>query len=322
MIMNSSSQVSTSKPSEIFSINYLKVLLRGAGQVMFQNNIWTGLLFLIGIFVGAYIEGYPMVAYGAVAGLIVSTTTGYLLPLSKDDGNQGLWGFNGILVGCAFFTFMSNTPFTWFALILCSMLTTWVRTGFNNVLAPYKVNSLTFPFVFMTWIFLFSTREMQSLPGEYLSAPSLTVHLTSFATLDFLDFIKYSLQGISQVFLINSWITGLLFLIGLFISNKWAGIWALVASILALTFAIAFKASESSVVDGLYGFSATLTGIAIGMTFFKPTWKSAIWAILAIITTIFIQAAMNAILIPYGIPSLTAPFCIATWLFLLPQFKF
>lgn len=320
--MESSNNISTSKPAEIFSASFIKVLLRGAGQVMFQNNIWTGLLFLIGIFVGAYMEGYPLVAYGAVLGLIVSTATGYLLPLSKDDGDSGLWGFNGILVGCAFFTFLGNTPFTWFALILCSTLTTWVRAGFNNVLAPYNVNSLTFPFVFMTWIFLFSAREMQSLPGDYLSVPSLTVHLSSFAKLDFLDLIKYSLQGISQVFLINSWITGLIFLIGLFIANKWAGIWAIIASVLALTFAIAFKTSESAVVDGLYGFSATLTGIAIGMTFFQPSWKSAIWAILAIITTIFIQAAANAILVPYGIPSLTAPFCIATWLFLLPQFKF
>lgn len=320
--MKSSNHTSTVQQSETSLLNFLKVSLRGAGQVMFQNNIWTGVLFLIGIFVGSHIEGYPMVAYGAVVGLIVSTITGYILPLPREDGEQGLWGFNGILVGCAFFTFLGNTPFTWFALILCAMLTTWARTGFNNVLAPYKVNSLTFPFVFMTWIFLFSVREMQNLPGEYLSAPSLTVHLTSFSQLSFLDLIKYCLQGISQVFLINSWVTGLLFLIGLFISNKWAGIWAIIASVLALTFAIAFKASESSVVDGLYGFSATLTGIAIGMTFFQPNWKSAIWAIIAIITTIFIQAAMNAILTPYGIPSLTAPFCIATWLFLLPQFKF
>lgn len=320
--MNDSNHAIPSKSSELFSINFIKVLLRGAGQVMFQNSIWTGLFFLIGIFVGAYIEGYPMVAYGALVGLIVSSLTGYFLPLSTDDGDQGLWGFNGILVGCAFFTFLSNTPFTWFALILCSMLTTWVRTGFNNILAPYKVNSLTFPFVFMTWIFLFSAREMQNLPGEYLSAPSLKVHLAPFSELHFIDLVKYCLQGISQVFLINSWITGLLFLIGLFLSNKWAGIWAIIASILALTFAIAFKASESSVIDGLYGFSATLTGIAIGMTFYQPNWKSAIWAILAIITTIFIQAAANAFLVPYGIPSLTAPFCIATWLFLLPQFKF
>lgn len=320
--MDHSNNISSSKATELSVVNFIKVLFRGAGQVMFQNNAWTGLLFLIGIFVGSYVHGQPLVAYGAVVGLIVSTVTGYFLPLPKEEGEDGLWGFNGILVGCAFFTFLSSSLFTWLALILCAMLTTWVRTGFNNVLAPFKVNSLTFPFVFMTWIFLFSAREMQSLPGEYLSAPSLTVHLTAFSELSFIEFIKYCLQGVSQVFLINSWITGLIFLIALFISNKWAGIWAIIAAIIALLFAIAFKTAESSVVDGLYGFSATLTGIAIGMTFYKPSWKSAIWAIIAIITTVFIQAAMNTILLPYGVPSLTAPFCVATWLFLLPQFKF
>jgi len=320
--MNNSNTASPSNLSEIFSLDFVKNALRGSGQVMFQNNIWTGLLFLIGIFVGAYVEGQPLVAYGAVVGLLVSTITGYFLPISRDDGDIGLWGFNGILVGCAFFTFLSNTMFTWIALILCSMLTTWVRIGFNNVLAPYKVNSLTFPFVFMTWIFLFSAREMQSIPGEYLSAPSLQVHFAPSEEITFVHLLKYWLQGVSQVFLINSWITGVIFLIALFVSNKWAGLWAMIASAIALTFAIAFRTSESSLVDGLYGFSATLTGIAIGMTFYSPTKKSAIWAVIAIITTVFVQAAMNAMLLPYGIPSLTAPFCIATWLFLLPQFKF
>lgn len=319
--MNNSSTTPAQKHSNLSPFHSIKVLLKGSGQVMFQNNSWTGLLFIIGIFIGSYMHGQPLVGYGAIVGLLASSGAGYLSPLPKEDGEIGLWGFNGILVGCAFLTFLDNTVFTWFSLILCAMLTTWVRTAFNNLLAPFKVNSLTFPFVFLTWIFLFSAREMQNLSSDYLSAPSLTVHLVPFGELSFVELVKYCLQGISQVFLINSWITGLIFLIGLFISNKWAGIWAIIASAIALTFAIVFQTSETSVADGLYGFSATLTGIAIGMTFFKPNWKSAIWAIIAIITTVFIQAAMNAILLPYGIPSLTAPFCIATWLFLLPQFE-
>ncbi|MCI0922644.1 urea transporter [Sphingobacterium rhinopitheci] len=320
--MKESIHISPSRSTDIVSVGFLKMLLRGSGQVMFQNNVWTGALFLVGIFVGSYMEGQSLVAYGAVVGLLVSTLTGYFLPITEDDGDAGLWGFNGILVGCAFFTFMGNSAFTWLALILCSMTTTWVRIGFNNLLAPFGVNSLTFPFVFMTWIFLFSAREMQNLPGNFLSVPSLTVHLVPYNELSIVDLLKYWMQGISQVFLINSWITGLIFVIALFISNKWAGIWALIASAIALAFAIAFKTSETSVADGLYGFSATLTGIAIGMTFYQPNWKSAIWAVIAIIITVFIQAGMNALLLPYGIPSLTAPFCIATWLFLLPQFKF
>ena len=34
-----------------------QTVARGVGQVMFQDNYWTGLLFLCGIFWGAYSEG-------------------------------------------------------------------------------------------------------------------------------------------------------------------------------------------------------------------------------------------------------------------------
>lgn len=311
-----------SKTYDLFSLEFVKILFRGSGQVMFQNNIWTGLFFLAGIFVGAYQEGQGLVAWGALVGLIVSSVTAYLLPLSKDDGESGLWGFNGILVGCAFLTFLGSTPFTWVALILCAMLTTWVRQGFNNVMAPWKVNSLTFPFVFCTWVFLFAARMLQGIPPAHMSTPELSASLSSVIDLNFGNLVIYWLKGISQVFLINSWVTGILFLIGLFICNKWAAIWAAVASAVALFIAIAFKAPGNDIASGLYGFSAVLTGIALGMTFYKVNWKTAIWALLGIVVTVFVQAGMNGMLEPFGLPSLTAPFCITTWLFLLPLIKF
>ena len=90
------------------SFDFIKILLRGTGQVMFQNSAWTGLLFMIGIFWGAYAEGQGLVGWGALLGVTVSTVTGYLLGFPAKDGEQGLWGFNGVLVGCAFPTFMGN----------------------------------------------------------------------------------------------------------------------------------------------------------------------------------------------------------------------
>lgn len=78
------------------------MLLRGAGQVMFQRNAWTGLLFLCGIFWGAYAGGHGAVAWGALLGLVAATAAGSVLRLPQRDGDDGLWGFNGILVGCAF----------------------------------------------------------------------------------------------------------------------------------------------------------------------------------------------------------------------------
>ncbi|MCH5328188.1 MAG: urea transporter [Coprobacter sp.] len=299
----------------------VKAVLKGSGQVMFQGNGWTGLLFLIGIFIGAYQEGQPPVAWGALVGLMASTLAGMLLHQPADEGNNGLWGFNGILVGCAFPTFLGNTPLMWTALVLGAMMSTWIRTGFNHVMASWKTNSLTFPFVFTSWIFLLAARMLKGLPPEYMSAPELTATLHTALDTSPGSLFVYWLKGIAQVFLINSWVTGIFFLAALFVSSRWAALWAAVGSALALGVALLYQAAGSSIASGLYGFSPVLTAIALGCTFYQPGWRSALWALTGIVATVFIQAGMNALMMPFGLPTFTAPFCVATWLFLLPLYK-
>lgn len=296
--------------------------LRGAGQVMFQNSPLCGLLFLAGIFWGAASNNQCIVAWGAIVGLTVSTLTGRILDMPEKDGQQGLWGFNGILVGCALPTFVGNTPWMWVALVLCSALTTWVRTGLNNVMKSWRINSLTFPFVLCTWFFLLSARALHSLPPTGMSAPSFPS--APFAVLHgatFVELLTYWLKGISQVFLIDSWVTGVLFLAGLAVSNLRAAAWAAVGSALALAAAIAFGGSAADISHGLYGFSPVLTAIALATVFYKPGWRSGTWAVLGVLVTLFVQAGMNMLLMPLGLATLTAPFCITTWLMLLPLIR-
>lgn len=295
--------------------------LCGAGQVMFQKSVWTSLFFLAGIFWGAWIEGRMAVAWGAVAGLIVSTGTGALLGLKSDEGRQGLWGFNGILVGCAFMTFLRPTPLCWLAMLLCAASTVWVRQGLNRVMAPWRVNSFTMPFVLMTWFFLAAAHALKGLPAEGLAVPAFPASFSAAVAEGWLDLVVYGLKGIAQVFLIDSWVTGLLFLIGLALSNGWSAFWAAVASALSLGVILLFQGAGASIAEGLYGFSPVLTGIALGSIFYKPSWRTALWTLLGIILTVFVQAAMNVVLTPVGLPALTAPFCITTWLFLLPLLK-
>ena len=40
----------------VFSFGFWKILCKGTGQVMFQDNAWTGLFFLAGIFYGSYVS--------------------------------------------------------------------------------------------------------------------------------------------------------------------------------------------------------------------------------------------------------------------------
>lgn len=301
--------------------NFPRTCLRGIGQVMFQDSAWTGVFFLIGIFWGAYAADMPLVAWGAVVGTIASTLAGYLLNLSDENGSQGLWGFNGVLVGCAFPTFMGDTVWMWLGLVFCAAMTTWVRSAFNAIMGKWGVSSFTFPFVFMTWVFLLAAREFAGLPPVHMSDPTISFSVNSSVSLGFGDLVIYWLKGIAQVFLIDNWVTGIFFLVALACSSVRAAVWAAVSSAVALAVALLFGASGVAVSEGLYGFSAVLTGIALGATFCNFSWRSALWAVLGVIATVFVQAAMNALLAPVGVATLTGPFCVTTWLFLFPAYK-
>lgn len=295
---------------------------RGIGQVMFQDSKWTGILFLIGIFWGAYMEGFPLVAWGALVGVLVSTLTGYILRLPDQKGANGLWGFNGVLVGCAFPTFLASTVWMWVGLVICSALTTIARSGMDNILDRWKISSFTFPFVFCTWIFLLSARLFDGFPAMYMGSPEFPHGDTAKVSMDFVSLVVYWLRGISQVFLIKSWICGIFFLAGLAVSSWRAALWAGIGSAIALFIAFIWDGPATDIANGLYGFSPVLTAIALGATFCNSSWRSALWAILGTIVTVFIQAAMNAFFAPMGLPTLTGPFCVATWIFLLPAYKF
>ncbi len=312
-------------PDSYFSTSakaFPRTLCRGVGQVMFQDNFWTGILFLAGIFWGAYEEGIGIVAWGALIGVVVSTLTGYLLHLPDQRGSQGLWGFNGVLVGCALPTFLGNTIWMWLALVICSAMTTWVRTGLDNVMSKWNVSSLTFPFVLSTWFFLLAARLLSGMPPIHMGTPEFAGGVHETLHLEFVNLVVYWLKGISQVFLINSWVAGIFFLAGLAVSNWRAAMWAAIGSALSLFIVLVWHGPGEDIANGLYGFSAVLTAIALGATFCNNSWKTALWTLTGIIVTVFIQAGLNAFFSPMGLPTLTGPFCIATWIFLMPNYSF
>lgn len=232
----------------------LRTLFRGSGQVMFQQNAWTGLVIWLGILWGSWINHVPEVAWGALVGLAASTLAGRLTGVDRTDGEEGLWGFNGILVGCAFPTFLANTWYMWVALVVCAMTTTWVRRGFNNVMAPWKVNSLTFPFVFMTWIFLLAARYYHALDPSGLSEATLSLAAGGAAPdASFGSLVVYWLKGVSQVFLVDSWVTGIFFLVALALNSRWAALWAAIGSAVALGLSFLFKCNPATITTGLFG---------------------------------------------------------------------
>ena len=286
-----------------------------------RTNPLTGLLFLIGIFWGAYSAHMISVGFGAVVGLIIGTITAYALKAPRENINIGLHGYNGILVGCALPTFFAPTPLLWAYIVAGSIFSTVLMMAVSSMLRTWKVSAMTGPFVITTWFLMLAAYNFGNIQIASLPHPAIAVQppLSDLFGLSMEQFWKAAFAGVSQVFLINNVITGVLFLIGLAVSSIWAAVFAFVGSIIAIATALLLGGGSTAIIAGLFQFSAVLTAIGLGTTFYKPNWRVVCYAFLGTVFTVVAQGALNVLLNVYGIPTLTFPFVIAAWIFLLPN---
>lgn len=304
------------------ALRFVDVNLRGAGQVIFQNNPLTGLLFLLAIGWGAIVAGQPAIIVGAVLALVIATWTAMLLDVDEVSFSQGMFGFNGVLVGAAVPTFLANGPAMWLILVIGAAVSTVVMLAVSKVMKTWEAPALTFPFVLTTWFLVLAAYSFGHLPIASMGPPALA-HQASDAVgggqVAPSLLAQAWLKGPAQVFLINNAVSGVLVVLGLFVSSRWAAAFALVGSAVALAMALGLGATLSAVEHGLFGFSPVLTAVGLGCVFYAPSWRTAAFALLGTVFTVIVQGAMDAAIAPLGIPTFTAPFVFVTWLFLLPK---
>lgn len=304
-------------------VRFIDINLRGAGQVIFQNNPLTGLFFLVAIIWGAIAAHQPAIAVGAVVALVIATITAMLLDVDETSLRQGLFGFNGILVGAAVPTFLVADAWMWLILVIGAAVSTVVMLAVSNVMKTWGAPALTFPFVLTTWFLMLAAYSFGHLPIASMGPPALA-HPAAVApdlNLAVWPLLEAWLKGPAQVFLINNAISGILVVLGLFVSSAWAALFALVGSAIGIVLALGLGASLASIEAGLYGFSPVLTAVGLGCVFYPPSWRVTLFALLGTVFTVIVQGAMNASMAPLGIPTFTAPFVFVTWLFLLPKAK-
>lgn len=288
---------------------FIVATLRGVGQVMFQPSALSGALFLAGILVGSLGfggEGHIAVFMGALAALVLASECSFLARAKGTD--EGLWGFNAVLVGCAAYTFLSSSLPVWLC-VCAALLTLPLKAVFDKMLSFTGISSLTFPFIASTWLLLVAAGlcSVEPYASESIREPAV-LSVTTLA--------EGWLKGLSEVFLIDSWITGLLFLTGLLIESRQAAIWAALGSAIGMATAFAIGCPTDEITLGLWGFSPALTAIAVGVVF-RPVDSRRLWlflTILATIATVILQKLIMLLLASSGLPVLTLPFCVATWL--------
>ena len=270
--------------------NSLLVLGRGIGQVMFQNNALSGLLMLIGIFLNSWEMGML-----AVSGNIISTLTAYFSGYGRDDIKNGLYGFNGTLVGIAVGVFMELSLGSLLLMAVASCISTWIARLFN---LQHSLPGFTAPFILSVWGLLgICTWIMPDILLVSDAVNDTTQGINYFQTFSF---------GIGQVmFQGNIW-TGLLFLVGILVNSRTAAFYTVIGALLPIPFAVLLGIDAETLNMGLMGYNGVLCAIALG----DKTLKGLVWASCSVLLSVILQViGMNL-----GITTLTAPFVVSVWI--------
>lgn len=125
--------------------------------------------------------------------------------------------------------------------------------------------------------------------------------------------IKVLLLGVSQVFLLQSALSGALILAGLFCNSWQLALLALLGCLVSRSVASLWRDTKSEIADGLYGFNGTLVGIAIGV-YWEISWLSILLLVVGAALSTWLARAFRR---HAQLPGLTAPFIIAVWVLLL-----
>lgn len=269
--------------------NSLLILGRGIGQVMFQNNALSGLLMLIGIFLNSWQMGIS-----AVSGNIISTLTAHFSGYGRDDIKNGLYGFNGTLVGIATGIFIELSLASLLLMAVASCISTWIVRLFSF---QRSLPGFTAPFILSVWILLeFCT---------WIVPDMLLVSDTVTDTTQGIDYFQALGFGIGQVmFQGNIW-TGLLFLVGVLVNSRAAAFYTVIGVLLPIPLAILLGIDAETLNMGLMGYNGVLCAIALG----DRTLKSLVWASCSVLLSVVLQIiGMNL-----EITTLTAPFVVSVW---------
>jgi urea transporter len=268
---------------------FIAPYLKGVGQIMLQDNIWTGVLFLAGIFIDSYIMGIA-----AVIAVVVGTLTARLLKFPEENINMGLYGFSATLVGVSMVTFFQPEPVIWIGIVIGSA----AATIFQHFLISKKIPGFTFPFIAVSWVLY--------CIFKYAHPVGATAALTVVPN----DDVFFATHGFGEVIFQASIVAGVLFFIGVFISNPVGAIYGLAGSVISGCIAFYFTDSDSmnSIYLGLFSFNALLCAI----TFSGTTHKAGILVLIACVLSVLIEMAMMKWVT--FMPFFTFPFVAACWL--------
>lgn len=277
--------------------------LRGCGQVIFLGNSSQGAAVLTGLAIGD-----PTLAVCALGGGAWCTALARATLKEGDEStNSGLHAYNGVLVGAAFSVFLGPDP------LIVAGATVLGSTG---AFALTRALGATYPFG-PQWTFAFNAAAIGGLITAKLLAPPTSSMppaqvVVAETALELSDLIYSPFTGVSQIFLVNSPISGAILLGSIAMTSPVAAAHALTGAAIGSVMGISSGADFAAIADGLWGFNPCLTSLSVAIFFPTVSVGQVILSAGGAVGTTMLTSAMGPIVMStLGTPAFTLPFCFA-----------
>ncbi len=284
----------------------MKAILTAYAQVGFSRRLLTGALFAAATFV------VPQHGVAGLVGLLAADGWARLLGRPRAHIDEGFYGFNGLLVGLAMGLYFRLSVPLLLLLALVSLLVVVVAAAARNLAERYLgIPVLGLPFMIVTWVALLATARFSGL--EFTVEPILAGELGAGLLPPMLELY---LESLGAVFFQLNVVSGVLVLLGLLWSSRWAVVLSVIGFVAGWAVHTALGGSAADLGQHFIALNFLLIGIAVGGVYVVLSPASMALAAAAGAMTAITGAALLNLLAAVELPALAMPFILTTQLLL------
>ncbi len=266
----------------------VRALLYAFSQIVLQRHAGCGALVMLALAIGA-----PALLAGALFGVLTAHIGAAWLHYRTADRDDGLYGYNAALLGALLVgrLGLSTTSLALVALAAlasCLLQSRLLERLHRNAGLP----GFTLPFVLIGLIVMLANPSGPAPAAAVLSPTAMTL-------------LEAWLLGIGQVLFIDEPLAASCMLLGVALACWRAAAWLLAGSALGL---VAAGLLGAAWMDGLAGLNPALAALALAQ--WRGGWRLPLLGMTAAVLFWLVGASL-------GLPMLTLPFLLATWLGLL-----
>jgi urea transporter len=293
------------------ALGFADSVLSGYGQIVFNDNPLSGLLFLAGGLVGSVQAGASSLVCTIAAALAA-----YLIGVPEIALRKGLYTFSAALAGfgIAVFVFPGQgvTARLLFYSALCGVVSVLMTGAFESFLSKWDLPYMAFPYCASLAILVPAAAHFTNLgaaaailPHLEVAAPLGSGHIRSAA-----DFFAAVMNNFAEVIWQSNAVSGALLLLGILVASRVDFFMAVTGSVSATAFAIALGLPDAGVMAGNYGFNAVLLMIVMFGRAYAMSVKNFVFSSALALITVILTVCLNVILAPAAIPVGALPYVI------------